>query len=95
MKRATMTFPDDLAEAVENYQQTQEAPPSLTAVVQTALRQYLGERGFLRVRRTLVITPARKGSGRRDISQEHDLYLASGPGMSAGLRKKARRGRAK
>ncbi len=43
-----MTFPDDLAEALETYVQSQEAPPSLTTVVQAALRQYLGERGFLR-----------------------------------------------
>lgn len=76
MKRATMTLPDDLAEAVEHYQQSQEAPPTLTTVVQAALRQYLGDRGFLRVRRTLEITPAQKGSGRRDISQDHDRYLA-------------------
>jgi hypothetical protein len=75
MKRATMTLPDDLAEAVENYVQAQEAPPSLTAVVQAALRQYLSERGFLHTGRTLKITPARKGSGRRDVSQEHDRYL--------------------
>ena len=71
-----MTLPDDLAEAVENYQQAQDAPPPLTTVVQAALRQYLGERGFLRVRRALEITPAKKGSGRHDISQEHDRYLA-------------------
>ena len=76
MKRATMTLPDDLAEAVENYREAQEAPPSLTTVVQAALRQYLGERGFLRVRRNLQITPARKGSGRHDVSQQHDRYLA-------------------
>jgi hypothetical protein len=76
MKRATMTLPDDLAEAVENYQQAQEAPPTLTTVVQAALRQYLGERGFLRARRSLQITPAKKGSGHRDVSQEHDRYLA-------------------
>ena len=76
MKRATMTLPDDIAEAMENYLQAQEAPPTLTTVVQAALRQYLGERGFLRVRRTLDITPAPKGSGRRDVSQEHDRYLA-------------------
>jgi hypothetical protein len=44
--------------------------------VQAALRQYLSERGFLRVRRSLAITPAAKGSGRRDVSQEHDRYLA-------------------
>jgi hypothetical protein len=82
MKRATMTLPDDLAEAVESYQQAQEAPPSLTTVVQAALRQYLGERGFLRKHRTLIITPAKKGSGRQDVSQRHDHYLAethSGP----------------
>jgi hypothetical protein len=76
MKRATMTLPDDLAEAVESYQQAQEAPTSLTTVMQAALRQYLGERGFLRKRRTLEITPAKKGSGRHDVSQEHDHYLA-------------------
>ena len=78
MKRATMTFPDDLAEAVEHYQRAQEAPPSLTTVVQAALRQYLAERGFLRTRRTLQITPAPKGSGRRDVSREHDRYFAEG-----------------
>ena len=75
MKRATMTLPDDLAEAVENYLQAQEAPPTLTTVVQVALREYLRERGFLRVRRTLTITPAGR-SGRSDVSQEHDAYLA-------------------
>jgi hypothetical protein len=76
MKRATMTFPDDLAEALENYVQSQEAPPTLTTVVQAALRQYLGERGFLRVRRNFEITPSSHGSGRVDVSQEHDRYLA-------------------
>jgi hypothetical protein len=40
------------------------------------LRQYLGERGFLRTRQTLVITPAGSGSGRSDVSQQHDRYLA-------------------
>jgi hypothetical protein len=76
MRRATMTFPDDLAHAVEKYLASQEAPPSLTTVVQAALREYLRQRGFLRTRRTLAITPAEKGSGRSDISQQHDRYLA-------------------
>lgn len=76
MKRATMTLPEDIAEAVESYLASQEAPPTLTTVVQAALRQYLGDRGFLRTRRTLGITPARKGSGRSDVSQQHDRYLA-------------------
>jgi hypothetical protein len=77
MKRATMTLPDDLAEAVENYKQAQEASPSLTTVVQAALRQFLRERGFLRVHRSLRITPARKGSGRQNASLKHDRYLAT------------------
>jgi len=76
MKRATITFPDDLAEAMESYMQSQEAPPALTTVVQTAVRHYLTERGFLRRRRNFEITPARKGSGRSDVSQQHDRYLA-------------------
>lgn len=76
MKRATMTLPDDLAEAVEDYRQAQEASPTLTTVVQAALREYLGERGFLRTRKALQITPSKKGSGRHDVSERHDLYLA-------------------
>jgi hypothetical protein len=71
-----MTLPDDLAEAMENYVQSQEAPPTLTTVVQAALRQYLGERGFLKVHRTLEITPSLQGSGSCDASREHDSYLA-------------------
>jgi hypothetical protein len=74
MKRATMTLPDDLAEAVEKYVQAQEAPPALTTVVQTALREYLRERGFLRTYRPLKIRP-KGNSGRSDVSQDHDLYL--------------------
>jgi hypothetical protein len=76
MKRATMTFPDDLADAVEKYLASQEAPPTLTTMVQAAVRQYLSERGFLRTRQILQITPAAKGSGRSDVSQKHDRYLA-------------------
>ena len=74
MKRATMTFPDDLAKAMDDYLQAQEAPPALTTVVQAALREYLRERGFLREYRPLKITP-KGNSGRSDVSQNHDLYL--------------------
>lgn len=70
-----MTFPDDLAKAMDDYLQSQEAPPALTTVMQAALREYLRERGFLREFRPLKITPAKKGSGRSDVSQNHDLYL--------------------
>ena len=71
-----MTLPDDLAEAVEQYVRAQDAPPALTTVVQAALREYLQERGFLRKYRPLRITPAPRGSGRSDVSVEHDRYFA-------------------
>jgi hypothetical protein len=74
MKRATMTFPDDLAEAVENYVRSQETPPALTTVMQAALREYLRERGFLRSYRPLRLRPL-GNSGRTDVSINHDLYL--------------------
>ena len=41
--------------------------------MQAALREYLRERGFLREYRPLKITPAKKGSGRSDVSINHDL----------------------
>jgi Arc/MetJ-type ribon-helix-helix transcriptional regulator len=74
MKRASITLPDDLAKAVDDYVQAQEVPPALTAVVQAALREYLQQRGFLRTYRRLKITP-KGNSGRSDVSQNHDLYL--------------------
>jgi len=77
MKRATVSIPDDLARAVNSYVKAQEAPPALTAVVQAALREYLAERGYLRARNPLRITPAERGSGLRDVSRAHDRYLAA------------------
>jgi metal-responsive CopG/Arc/MetJ family transcriptional regulator len=74
MKRATMTLPDDLAQAIDEYVQAQEAPPALTTVVQAALREYLRERGYLRTYRPLKIRPVGR-SGRSDVSVNHDLYL--------------------
>lgn len=78
MKRATVTISDDLARAVENYARTQEVRPPLTAIVQAALREYLAERGYLRAHRSLRISPIRRGSGKRDVSESHDRYLAEG-----------------
>jgi hypothetical protein len=45
--------------------------------VQAALRQYLTARGYLGRRKPLRISPATRGSGRRDVSQAHDRYLAA------------------
>ncbi len=74
MKRVTVTLPDDLAEAAENYTRARNVPTALTAVVQTALREYLRERGFLQTHRPLKLEPL-GNSGRSDVSVNHDLYL--------------------
>jgi hypothetical protein len=74
MKRATVTLPNDLAKAVDDYVRAQEAAPALTAVMQAALREYLRERGFLRTYRPLKLEPL-GNSGRGDVSVNHDLYL--------------------
>jgi hypothetical protein len=70
-----MTLPDDLATAVEEYRQAQENPPALTKVVQAALREYLAGRGFIHDYRPLRLTVL-GNSGRSDVSENHDLYLA-------------------
>jgi hypothetical protein len=77
MKRATITFPDDLEQALEQFVEEQEVPVQLTAVVQAAVREYLGERGYLEAASPLRIRPAERGSGQKDVSISHDRYLAS------------------
>ncbi len=78
MKRATITLPDELEHALEKYLGSQDVPLPLTAVAQAALREYLAKRGFISssAARPFGITPAREGSGTRDVSSEHDRYVA-------------------
>lgn len=78
MKRATITLPDELEEALEVYRTAQEVALPLTAVAQAALREYLERRGFLAPigSRVFRITPAEEGSGTRDVSVKHDRYFA-------------------
>ena len=80
MKRATITFPDDLERKLETYYAQQPAPPSLSKLVQVALNEYLEnlmwqERGLRVGRGSLSVTSAEKGSGKSDTSERHD-YLA-------------------
>jgi hypothetical protein len=75
VRRATISFPDDLSRALERYRSAHEVPPNLTAILQTALREYLARRGFLPPLRPLRITPARRGSGLKDVSTHHDRYF--------------------
>lgn len=47
MKRASVTIPDDLEQALQEYQADLEVSTALSAVMQSALREYLEERGYL------------------------------------------------
>jgi hypothetical protein len=76
VKRATITVSDEVEAAVAAYQRAQDAPPTLTAVVEAALREYLAQRGFGAAKRAFWITPAAHGSGTADGSVEHDRELA-------------------
>jgi hypothetical protein len=77
MKRATITLPDDLEQALDRFVDEQPVPVQLTAVVQAAVREYLGERGYLPSASALRIRPAQRGGGRDDVSVSHDRYLSS------------------
>ncbi len=46
MRRATVTIPDELEKALDSYRRDLEFPPSLAAVMQTALEEYLRGRGY-------------------------------------------------
>jgi hypothetical protein len=81
MKRATITIPDDLEAQLESYMGAQDITPSLTGVVEVALRRFLKDQQlkslqYRPARRQLSITPAEKGSGQSDVSMNHDRYLA-------------------
>ena len=76
MKRATITIKDELETVLESYVRSQEVPPTLTAIVQTALGEYLARRGAAAPSKPLRITPATKGSGKSDVSSRHDYYFA-------------------
>lgn len=67
---------DDIEAALEAYRQDRDVPPSLTAIAAAALREFLSQRGYLSVDRTLQIQPSPRGSGETEVSVQHDRYFA-------------------
>ena len=47
MRRATITIPKELEVALESYRRQLEFSPSLAALMQAALREYLQQRGYV------------------------------------------------
>ena len=76
MRRATITIGDEIEAQLDAWMLRQDAAPPLTAVVQTALKEFLALRGFGAPPAKLRITPSRRGSGAHDVSVAHDRYLA-------------------
>lgn len=79
MKRATITLSDELEAELEEYRAAQAAPPSLTSLVQAALRGFLVERRADRGRTTMASPPS-------EIAEEaavHGAIGASGGGGAA------------
>jgi metal-responsive CopG/Arc/MetJ family transcriptional regulator len=84
VRRATITLPDDLEAELESYLETQDAVPSLTGLVEAALRRYLQDkrleaRQYQPAAGPLRVTPARRGSGAANASLQHDRYLTEKP----------------
>jgi hypothetical protein len=77
MRRATVTISDEIEANLDAYIQQQDVSPPLTAIMQAALQEFLARRGFAPGARKLRVTPAKKGSGAKDVSVDHDRYLAS------------------
>ena len=83
VKRATITFPDELEAKLERYLSRQAAPPSLSKLVQVALDEYFisqewVERQVRPPKRELDLSAlpvAREGSGETDVSINHDAHF--------------------
>ena len=76
MPRATITISDEIEASLNAYIRQQKVSSSLTAIVQSALQQFLSHRGFTASARKLRITPATQGSRVKDVSVNHDRYFA-------------------
>lgn len=81
MKRVTVSIPDALERELNAYLAGQDVPPSITTVMQVALEEFLRNqrlraRGFRPGRDHPQLPVAEEGSGRGDLSVEHDWYFA-------------------
>jgi hypothetical protein len=75
MRRATVTLTDELEQDLNAYIASQPVTPTLNAIVQAALRDFLAEHSPAPLQR-LRFTPAETGSGDPYGSRDHDRILA-------------------
>jgi Arc/MetJ-type ribon-helix-helix transcriptional regulator len=82
MRRVTVTVPDELEHELERYIERQATAPSVTTIVQVALREFLAaqalrERHYERATRPFELEPLpeRDEAGEADVSRNHDRYF--------------------
>jgi predicted nucleotidyltransferase len=71
MRRATVTLPDDLARQVDAFASKQPAPPSLTTLVQAALRRFLAEPDMSSNENPMIIRVLSRRAAIRDAAARH------------------------
>ena len=79
MKRATITFTDDLEAKLSSYMAEQKTPPSLNTVVQTALEEFLEAQKWAAVElqsplKPHLELPTSDADVEPDVSLNHDQY---------------------
>ena len=82
MKRATITFPDELEAKLDTYLAQQQTPPSLSTVVQTALENFLEGQKWAAYQpqpatRPFHVSVAEEGGDADDVSLYPDAYSAA------------------
>jgi len=82
MRQALITIPEDLEHKLEQYLGEKDAPPSLAALMQTALRDYLQNealksRGYRPPSAPFNPQPLEEkdDQGEPDVSINHDFYF--------------------
>ncbi len=79
MKRASITFSDDLETKLESYLKAQPTPPSLASLVQVAVEEFLDKQAFImrgyKQATAELDLPVSDTEVETDVSLNHNQYL--------------------
>jgi hypothetical protein len=76
MQALNITLPDTLANALNSYIKDQENVLPANDIIENAIMEFLGQRGYLPPKKPINFTSVNKGSGFLDTSVNHDQILA-------------------
>lgn len=75
MKPTVIELPDDLVEGLRRYARGEDPHQDVTAIAHQAIREFLASHGLLVPLPGLRISPAERGTGRGNLSLNHDRYF--------------------